>query len=74
MGYEQKEGQGSLFRADKKGNDKRPDYEGTANVAGTVYRVAGWIKEGAKGKWLSLKIEIPRTPSAKPADDDDPFR
>jgi len=26
--YEQKEGQGSLFRNDKKGNEKAPDYRG----------------------------------------------
>ncbi len=66
-----------MFRADKQGNEKRPDYEGTANIDGTAYRIAGWIKEGAKGKWLSLKIEVPRSASsapAKPADDDDPFR
>ncbi len=73
MAYEQKPGQGSMFRADKKGVENRPDYEGTANIDGTTYRIAGWIKEGAKGKWLSLKIEVPRPAAPKPADDD-PFR
>ncbi len=65
MAYELKDGQGSLFRADKGGNEKKPDYEGKANIGGTVYRIAGWLKEGSKGKWLSLNIELPR--AAQPA-------
>jgi hypothetical protein len=42
-------------------------YEGKANIGGTMYRVAGWIKEGKNGKWLSLNIEVPR--AAQPAGD-----
>ena len=59
MAFELKEGQGSLFKAEKK-NERAPDYEGKANVGGTMYRVAGWIKEGQNGKWMSLKLEVPR--------------
>lgn len=77
MSYELREGQGSLFRADKKGNEKRPDYEGKANIGGTTYRVAGWLKDGAKGKWMSLKIEVPRegdsADTRRPAGPDDPW-
>ena len=64
MAYEQKPGQGSLFKNDKKGNENAPDYNGTANIDGTTYRLSGWIKEGKSGKWMSLKVEFPRPKAA----------
>lgn len=67
MSFELKEGQGTLHKNDKEGNDKRPDYRGTANVGGTLYRVSGWIKEGKNGKWMSLSIELPRASETEPA-------
>lgn len=57
MAYEQKEGQGSLFRNDKQGNERRPDYRGTIKINGKVYRLSAWVKDGQKGKWLSLSAE-----------------
>jgi len=75
MAYELKDGQGSLFRNDKEGNEARPDYRGELNIGGTVYRVAGWIKEGKAGKWMSLKASLPedkpaQAPAAKQIDPD----
>jgi uncharacterized protein (DUF736 family) len=61
MAYELRDGQGSLFRNDKEGNDKRPDYRGQINIGGTFYDVSGWIKEGKKGKWMSLKVQLPHS-------------
>ncbi len=61
MSYELKEGQGSLFRNNKDGNEKRPDYRGQVNINGTFYDVSGWIKEGQKGKWMSLKVQLPHS-------------
>jgi hypothetical protein len=61
MAYEPKPGQFSLFKNDKEGNDARPDYKGTlALESGEVVRIAGWLKDGAKGKFLSLKVDKPR--------------
>ena len=60
MAYEQKDGQGILFVNDKKGNEKAPDRKGTLTVGGVTYNVAGWIKEGKKGPFLSLKAELPK--------------
>lgn len=57
MAYELKDGQGSLFINDKDGNEKRPDRRGELNIGGTIYKLSGWIKEGTKGPWLSLKAE-----------------
>ena len=76
MAYELKDGQGSFFKNDKKGNEKAPDYRGELNIGGTTYKLAGWIKDGQRGKWMSLKVE-PKDEQAevkrigKPADADD---
>ena len=48
---------GVLFKNDKEGNDKRPDYTGKINFGGTDYRLSAWIKEGKTGKFLSLAVK-----------------
>ena len=80
MSYEHKPGTFSLFKNDKQGNDKRPDYTGTgADADGNPIRVSAWLKDGQKGKFMSCRIE-PQQEKAKPApakpddlDDDIPF-
>lgn len=64
MAFELKDGSGTLFRNDKDGNDKRPDYRGELKLLnGETIKLAGWIKEGAKGKFLSLSVDKPREQS-----------
>ena len=48
---------GVLFKNDKQGNEKRPDYTGKINVEGTDFRLSAWIKEGDTGKYMSLSVE-----------------
>jgi hypothetical protein len=58
MGYEQKPGNGSLFRNDKKEKDAHPDYRGDAVLLdGTQVWLSAWIKQGKKGKFMSLSIQ-----------------
>lgn len=57
MAYEHREGSGSLFKNDKKGNDKAPDMKGDALYNGELVSIAAWRKSGAKGDFYSLKIE-----------------
>ena len=72
---------GVLFRNDKEGNDKRPDYKGSAEIEGVQYWVSAWIRDGAKGKFMSMKYERKEqqaAPQPAPApvdsfDDDIPF-
>jgi hypothetical protein len=75
---------GVLFRNDKQGNDKRPDYKGKLNVGGVNCRISGWIETSKDGqtKFMSLRAELPEeapkpAPKAKPVavelDDDIPF-
>lgn len=56
---------GALFRNDKEGgNPNWPDYRGNINVGGVEYYLDAWIKEGKKGKFMSLSVK-PKQP--KPA-------
>lgn len=70
--FELKEGFGSIFKNDKKGNDKAPDYSGNAMVHGKEVKIALWVKDGNKGKFFSVKVEDKQESSApKPAEKED---
>lgn|GEM_PF-683967 len=82
--YEQREGQGTLFVNDKKGNDKAPDYSGTVLINGKEMRIAGWKKQAKSGStFLSIQVSepmastgtksAPTSKSAAPVSDDLPF-
>lgn len=50
---------GVLFKNDKRGNEKAPDYTGKLDVEGKEWRLAAWIKDGRNGKFMSLKVSEP---------------
>ena len=53
MAYEHKPGSFTLFRKEKT-KETQPDYSGTGkDLQGNEIEVAGWLKESAKGKFLS---------------------
>jgi hypothetical protein len=74
---------GVLFKNDRKERDVHPDYNGSINVGGVEYWLSAWIKEGQKGKFMSLSVKpkdaqpiVPRQPaegSRVDLDDDIPF-
>ena len=56
---ETRDNSGILFKEVEKRSERGPDYTGRAMIAGIDYRVAGWIKEGGRGKFLSLAFSVP---------------
>ena len=70
---------GVLFKNDRKESDKHPAYKGSVNVGGVEFWLSAWIKEGAKGKFMSLSVSekeqrqeaAPSRQQRPPADDFD---
>lgn len=78
---------GVLFKNNKEGgNPNWPDYRGNINVDGAEFWLDAWIKDGKKGKFMSLSIkpkvangapkprdEAPAPKNSGDFDDDIPF-
>lgn len=64
MAYEQKEGQGSLFRNDRKQKDTHPDWKGEIKINGKLYWLSAWEKSGNSGTFFSLAIGDEKQPKA----------
>jgi len=82
MTFEHDNNFGSLFKNDKEGNEKWPDYKGKCTVNGEKMYMAAWIKEGKKGKFMSIEFSEPRekqeakpepAPPSPELDDEIPF-
>jgi uncharacterized protein (DUF736 family) len=55
--FETKDGEGSLFRNDKKRAETDPDYNGSARLNGADYSINGW-KKTAKSGLSYLKLSL----------------
>jgi len=55
-----RQGNGQLFKNDRKEKPTHPDYRGKINVEGKEYELSAWVKQGGAGKWLSLQVQEPR--------------
>jgi len=68
---------GVLFKNDKKGNEKRPDYRGTAVINGVDLNISAWLKASKKtgDKFLSLRFESKTAapPKRAPVMNETPF-
>jgi hypothetical protein len=58
---------GVLFKNDRKESDNHPDYKGSINVGGVEYWLSAWIKDGQRGKFLSMSVKAKEDQSPKPA-------
>jgi hypothetical protein len=55
--YVPKPSTGALFKNERKSKDIQPDYKGALCLPdGSTVQLAGWVTQGANGKYLSLKI------------------
>jgi uncharacterized protein (DUF736 family) len=58
MTFEIKEGNGALFKNDRKEKDSQPDFKGDAKINGEMYWVSAWIRTSKGGmRFMSLAIE-----------------
>jgi hypothetical protein len=75
----QDDGNGALFRNDRKEKENHPDYRGEATIKGKRFWVSAWIKEGKDGKkFMSLAFrhadeEAKPKPTASRANFDSPI-
>jgi uncharacterized protein (DUF736 family) len=69
---------GVLFKNDKGGNDKRPDYRGSAVIDGVDLNISAWIKRSQKtgDAYMSLSFEPKKAaaPKRAPVMDETPFK
>jgi len=57
MAYEHREGQGSLFKNDKK-NERQPDFKETVMIKGVLYNISAWSRTSQNGReYISLQAE-----------------
>jgi hypothetical protein len=65
---------GILFKNDVGDNPKRPAYKGKIDIDGKEYQLAGWLREGKSGKFISLKVDDKAAAkSTKDEQDEIPF-
>jgi hypothetical protein len=73
---------GILFRNDEKDGERDRDYSGSITVSGVEYWLSAWIKEGKRGKFMTLSVKPkneslgaakPKTSAADEMSDDIPF-
>ena len=55
--FQQKDGQGSLFKNERKEKDTHPDYRGDCLINGQAMWISAWIKKGKNGSFMSLAFK-----------------
>ena len=64
------ENKGVLFKNDRKEKETQPDYTGKITLGGKEKRLAAWLKDGQRGKFMSLQVsdfqEQQAAPQAQP--------
>ena len=73
MAFELREGQGNLFRNERREKPEHPNPRGEALIGGTRYEIPAWTKQGTKGAYQSLSIKPKQQAQSRPRQDrDDP--
>lgn len=66
MAYEQRDNSGTIFNNDRKEAQNQPDRTGTCMVDGVEYYISGWVKQGAKGPFMSIAFKRKQPAQASP--------
>lgn len=65
MAYEQRDNSGTLGKNNNRTSPNHPEYSGKIMVAGVMYWLNAWVKEGPNGKFFSLSVK----PKEQPRDE-----
>jgi len=57
---QQREMTGVLFKNENRKTDRAPEYTGECTINGKLLRIAAWIKDGRKGKFMSIQFSEPQ--------------
>ena len=60
---EKRDNSGILFKNDSKQQDTHADYQGTCTIGGVEYYMNAWLKDGAKGKFMSFSFKPKKLPA-----------
>lgn len=63
---ERRDMSGILFKNDRKQQDTHADYQGTCTINGVEYYMNAWLKDGAKGKFMSFSFKPKKLPADQP--------
>ena len=64
---ERRDMSGALFRNDRKEAPNHADYRGSITINGVEYWLDAWIKEGQRGKFMSIAAKPKKLPANHPA-------
>jgi hypothetical protein len=57
MAYEQKEGNGSLFKNKYKAKEGQPDYKGNIKINGVEIQLVAYLNDYKDGKYLKIIVD-----------------
>jgi hypothetical protein len=63
--FEQKDGQGALFKNEKKEKPSHADYTGSITVEGQQFYLNGWIKKSPAGRTYMSVSAMPKQPPGR---------
>jgi hypothetical protein len=56
---------GVLFKNDRKEKETHPDYKGSCEINGEEMWMSAWIKDGQRGKFMSISFTPKEQPKPK---------
>lgn len=60
---ERRDNSGAVFKVRDKKKETFPDYEGTCMIGGIEYYMNAWLKDGARGKFMSFSFKPKKLPA-----------